>query len=97
MHKDSKLGIMTNVGKNKLVKVILKKHSQNGVILVQTVLVDTLWLHNVWQMFLLFIRFKFLWKNVVSEKIKAHLPEHLPPALQQLFNPHLFNFIQKYC
>ena len=42
MHKDRKLGIMTNVGKNKLVKVILKKHSQNGVILVQTVLVDTL-------------------------------------------------------
>ena len=63
---------------------------------VQTVLVDTSWLHNVWEMFLLFIKFKFLWKNGVSAKIKAHLPRQ-PPALQQLFSPHLFNFIQKYC
>ena len=47
-------------------------------------------------MLLLFIKFRFLWKNSVSEKIKAHLPQHPPPpALQQLFNPHLFNFIQK--
>ena len=36
----------------------------------------------------------FLWKNGVCEKIKAHLPQH-PSALQQLFSPHLFNFIQK--
>ena len=27
-------------------------------------------------MFLLFIKFKFLWKNGVSEKIKVHLPHH---------------------
>ena len=27
-------------------------------------------------MFLRFIKFKFLWKNGVSEKIKAHLPQH---------------------
>ena len=46
-------------------------------------------------MFLLFIKFKFLWKNGVSEKIEAHLPLH-PSALQQLFSPHLFNFIQKF-
>ena len=59
---------------------------------VQTVLVDKSLLHNVWEMFLLFIKFKFLWKNGVSEKIKAHLPLH-PSALQQLFSPHLFNFI----
>ena len=36
----------------------------------------------------------FLWKNGISENIKAHLAQH-PPALQQLFSPHLFNFIQK--
>ena len=41
---------------------------------VQTVLVDTSWLHNVWDMFLVFIKFKFSWKNGVHEKIKAHLP-----------------------
>ena len=63
---------------------------------VQTVLVDTSWLHNVWEMFLLFIKFKFLWKNGVPVKIKAHLPQQ-PPVLQQLFSPYLFNFIQKNC
>ena len=62
---------------------------------VQTVLVDTSWLHNVWEMFLFFIKFKFLWKNVFSEKIKAHLPQH-PSALQQLFSPHLFNLFKKF-
>ena len=36
--------------------------------------------------FLPFIKFKFLWKNGVSEKSKAHLPQH-PPALQQLLSP----------
>ena len=63
---------------------------------MQTVLVDTLWLHNAWEMFLLFINFKFLSENGFSEKIKAHLPQH-PPALQQLFSSHLFDFIQKNC
>ena len=61
---------------------------------VQTVLLDTSWLHKVWEMFLLFIKFKFLWKNGVSEKIKAHSLQHRP-ALEQLFSPHLLNFIQK--
>ena len=55
---------------------------------VQTVLIDTSWLHNVWEMLLPFIKFQFPWKNGVSEKIKAYLPEHLP-ALQQLLSPHL--------
>ena len=36
-------------------------------------------------MFLLFIRFGFLWKNGASEENKAHLPQH-PTALQQLFS-----------
>ena len=42
-------------------------------------------------MFLLFIKFKFLWKNGVSEKIKAHLLS----ALQQYFSPLYLNFIKK--
>ena len=94
-HKDNKLGIMTNVGKSRLEKVIFTNiHKISDAC---AVLVDISWLHNVWEMFLLFIKFRFLWKNSVSEKIKAHLPQHPtpPPALQQLFNPHLFNFIQK--
>ena len=61
---------------------------------VQTVWIDTPWLCNLWEMFSLFIKFKFLWKIGVSVKIKAHLPQH-PDALQQLFSSHLFNFIQK--
>ena len=43
---------------------------------VLSVLVVTSWLHNVWEMFLLFIKFKFLWKNGIPEKIKAHLTQH---------------------
>ena len=63
---------------------------------VQTVLLDTSWLYNVWEMFLLFIKSKFLWKNGVSEKIKAHLSQQPPPSSAlQLFSPHLFYFIQK--
>ena len=46
-------------------------------------------------MFLLFIKFKFLRKNGVSEKIKAHFPQHLP-ALQQLFSPHLLILFKKF-
>ena len=61
---------------------------------VEIVLVDTSLLRNVGEIFLLFIKFKFLWKNGVSEEIKAHLPQK-PPALQQLFSPHFFNFFLK--
>ena len=45
-------------------------------------------------MFLLFIKFKFLWKNGVSEKIKAHLPQQ-PPALQQFFSPTFLIYSKK--
>ena len=45
-------------------------------------------------MLLFFMKFDFLWKNGVFEKIKAHLPQH-HLALQQLFSPHLFNLIRK--
>ena len=45
-------------------------------------------------MFSLFIKFNFLYKNGVPEKIKTHSPQHLL-GLQQLFSPHLFNFIKK--
>ena len=45
--------------------------------------------------FLLY-KFKFLWKNGVSEEIKAHLPQSpLPPALQQLFSPPPFKLYSK--
>ena len=43
---------------------------------VQIVLVDTSWLHNIWEMFLLLITLRFLWENGVSGKIKAHLSQH---------------------
>ena len=71
VHKDKKLGIMTNVGKSRPLKVVLTNiHKINDA---YAVLVDTSWLHNVWEIFLLFIKFKFLLKNGTSEKIKAHL------------------------
>ena len=74
VHKDNKLGIMTNVGKSRLVKVIFTNIHKIIVMCVQKVLVDTSWLHNVWEMSSLFIKFKSLWKYGVSDKIKAHLP-----------------------
>ena len=47
-------------------------------------------------MFLLFIKVKFLRKNGVSEKIKAHFPQHSPPPIiTTIVQPPLFNFIQK--
>ena len=67
VHKDNELGIINNVGKSRLVKVIFTNiHNISDVC--------ESWLHNVWEMFLLFIKFKFPWKNGVYEKIKAHLP-----------------------
>ena len=60
---------------------------------VQTVLVDTSWLHNVWEMFLLFIKFKFFWKNGVSEKIKAHAPA--TPNITTIVEPPTFWFYSK--
>ena len=86
VHEDSKLGIMTSVGKNRLVKVVFTNiHKISDAC-------TNIFGRYVWKMFLLLIKFKFFWKNGVSEKIKAHLPQH-PSALQQLFGPHLFNSI----
>ena len=93
-HKDNKLGIVTNVGKSRLVKVIFTNIHKISNVCANSF--NTPWLHSVWEMFLLFIKIKFLRKNGVSEKIKAHLPQHLQ-ALWQLFSLHLFNFIQKNC
>ena len=72
-HEDSKLGIMINVGKCRPVKVFFSIIHKT-VMHVQRVLVDTSWLHNVWEMFLLFMNSSFPGKNGVYEKIKAHLP-----------------------
>ena len=45
-------------------------------------------------MFLLFIKFKFFWKNGVSEKIKAHLPQQLP-SITTIVQPPPFYFYSK--
>ena len=90
VHKDSKLGILTNVGKSRLVKVIFSNiHKISDACASSFYRLPWSWLHKVWKMFLLFIEFKFLWCFWEN-----HLPRHLQ-ALQQLFSPHLFNFIQK--
>ena len=47
VHKDSKLGIMSNMGKSRLVKVIFTNIHKKKVMHVQTVLIDTSWLRNV--------------------------------------------------
>ena len=45
-------------------------------------------------MFLLFIKFKFLWKNGVPEKIKTHLPQH-PQHYNNCFTPTFLIFFKK--
>ena len=74
VHKDSKLGIMTNVGKCRLVKVIFTNIHKISDAHVQTVLVDRPSLHNVCEMFLLFTKSKFLWKMVFLRKLKLIYP-----------------------
>ena len=91
MHKDKNLGIMTDVGKNRLVKVIftnIRKISDACANSFGRYLMIAQCMRNV------FTLYSILWENGVSEKIKAHLPQH-PASLQPLFSPHLINFIQK--
>ena len=92
VHKYSKFKIMTNVGKNRLLKVIftnIRKISDarassfsRYIMIAQCMRI----------MFLLFIKFNFLWKNSVSEKIKAHLPSPppLPPSITSVVHPPPF-------
>ena len=85
MHKDSKLGIVTNVGKSRLLKGIF-----SNIYKISDACANSfdryIMTAQCMRTFLLLINFKFLWKNGVSEKIKARLPQH-PPALQHLFSP----------
>ena len=92
MHKDSKLGVMANMGKSRLAKVIftnIHKISDACANSFDRYIMIAQCMRNIFT-----FKFKFLYKNGVPEKIKSHLPQHLP-GLQQLFSPHLFNFIQK--
>ena len=74
MHKDSKLGIMNNVGKSRLVKVIFTNihkisdacaNSFGRYIMIAQCMRNGFTYYN----------FMFLWKNGLYEKIKAHLPQ----------------------
>ena len=74
-YEDSKLGIMINVGKCRLVKVIfsnIHKISDACANSFGRYIMIAKCIRNVFT----FYKFKFLWKNGVSEKIKAHLPQH---------------------
>ena len=92
MHKDSKLEIMINVGKSRLVKVIFKnihKISDACTNSFGRYIMIAQYMTNV----LLFIKFKLLWKNGFSEKIKAHLSQH--PQHYNNGSASTFNFFQK--
>ena len=79
-HEDSKLGIMINVGKCRLVKVIF-----SNIHKIRDACANS------------FGRYTMIaqCKNGVSGKTKAQLPQKTQ-ALQQLFSPCLFNFIQNF-
>ena len=73
VHKDNKLGNTTIVGNSRLVKVIftnIHKISDARANSFGKYIMIAKCMRNV----LLFIKFMFLWKNGVSEKIKAHSP-----------------------
>ena len=92
MHKGSKLETMTNLGESRLVKVIFSnthKISDACANAFSRYIMIAQCMRNV---FTFYYGKIFLWKNGVSEKIKAHLPQH-PQAFVQLFSPHLLNFI----
>ena len=72
--EDSKLGIMINVGKCRLVKVIFSniyKISDACANSFSRYIMIVQCMRNVFT----FYRVKFLWKNDVSGKIKVHLPQ----------------------
>ena len=72
--EDSKLGIMINMGKCRLVKVIFSniyKISDACANSFSRYIMIVQCMRNVFT----FYRVKFLWKNDVSGKIKAHLPQ----------------------
>ena len=73
VYKDSKLGIMTSVGKRRLAKVIFT-NIQKISDAVQTVLVDTSWLCNVWEIFYFLLNSSFSGKMVFLRKLKLIYP-----------------------
>ena len=86
---------MTNVVKSRLVKVIFTnghKISDACANSFSRYIMIAQCVRNVFTFY--YINSSFSSKNGVSEKIKAHLPQK-PPALQQLFSPHLFNLKKK--
>ena len=71
MHKENKLGIMKNAGKSRLVKVIFT-NIHNIIDVCASSFGRYIMIAQCMRNFLLFIEFKFPWKNL--KKIKAHLP-----------------------
>ena len=94
MHKDTILGIITNTGKSRLIKVIfanIRKMSDACTNSFGRYIMIVQRMRNVFTFNEIQVFFR---ENGVSKKIKAHFVQN-PPPLQQLFSPHLFNFIQK--
>ena len=76
-----KTGIMTNLGKNRLVKVIFTNIHKISDVCANSFGRYSVIAQCMRSVFTFFIKFKFLWKNGVSAKVKAHLPQQ-PPAIQ---------------
>ena len=99
VHKDSKLGIMTNVGKNRLVKVIftnIHKISDACANSFGRYIMIAQCVRNVFTFY--YINSSFSGKMVFLRKLKLIYPS--PPSPQHYNNcsvPHLLNFIQKNC
>ena len=81
MHKDNKSGIMNNMDEIRIVKVIFTNIHKISDVCANSFGRYIMIAQCMRSVFTFFIKFKFLWKNGVSAKVKAHLPQQ-PPAIQ---------------
>ena len=97
VHKDSKIGIVTNVGKNKLVKVIFTnvcKISDACANSFGRYIMTAQCMRNVFTFY--YINSSFSGKTVFLRKLKLIYLSN-PQHYKNCSVPHLFNFIQQYC
>ena len=73
MHKDNKLGITTNVGRSRPIKVIFTNIHKISDAFANSFCIYIM-IEQCTRNVITFIKFKFPWKNGAYEKIKAHLP-----------------------
>ena len=84
---------MNNVGKNRLVKVIFTNVHKISDACANSFARYIMIAQCMRNGFTLYYNFKFLWKNGLYEKIKAHLLQQ--PQITTIFQPPTFKFYSR--